>query len=108
MDVSSTSLAAAALWLPKCSPVRPGQSWPAELTPDGTSPGSPSSRTAVTDAAGLRASTCPVPRSALLGTMYSIRKWELTMEEIRQSEGFNIKYLYSKGLSSFVSHRVGK
>lgn len=30
------------------------------------------------------------------------------MEEIQQSEGFNIKYLYSKDLSSFVSHRVGK
>jgi len=58
--------------------------------------------------AGLRASTHPLPTSALFGTMYSVRKWELTMEEIWQSEGFNIKYLYSKDLSSFVSHRVGK
>lgn len=85
--------------------------WPAGLIPNGRNPRSqplPGSSTAAVGAAGLPTSTCPLPRSALFWTMYSICKWELTMEEIQQSEGFNIKYLYSKDLSSFVSHRVGK
>lgn len=84
---------------------------PAELSPKRREPRSqslPGSRAAAPGAAGLPTSTCPLPRSALFWTMYSICKWELTMEEIQQSEGFNIKYLYSKDLSSFVSHRVGK
>lgn len=85
--------------------------WPAEFSPKRREPCSqslPGSRAVDPGDAGLPTSTCPLPRSALFWTMYSICKWELTMEEIQQSEGFNIKYLYSKDLSSFVSHRVGK
>jgi len=85
--------------------------WPEELGPkrrEPCSPSRPGSRAAAPGAAGLPTSTCPLPTSALFRTTCSICKWELTMEEIQQSEGFNIKYLYSKDLSSFVSHRVGK